>query len=88
MIDEALQAVSHFSRETGIIDRDVDLTLEGLAAYPSRAYLWTPDSMDPFYYALEEADRMRWGRAIGVRERPRGIGVMSGFLHGGNDNGQ
>ena len=79
MIDEGLVAVREFSKETGIIDRDVDLILEGLAAYPSRAYLWTPDSMDPFYYALEEADRMSWGRAIGVRERPRGIGVMRGI---------
>jgi len=79
MIEEALKTVKQFSRETGIVDRNVDLILEGLAAYPSREFLFTPLMTDPIYYALTADDLDSFGRGIGVLERPRGRGVMSGI---------
>lgn len=79
MIEEALKVVRQFSRETGIVDRNVDLVLEGLAAYPGREFLFTPLMTDPIYYALTPDDINSFGRGIGVLERPRGRGVMTGI---------
>jgi len=53
---DAVEIVKHFSRQTGIVDKNVDLLLNGLYKFPARQFLFTPFGCNPVYYTTHVAE--------------------------------
>lgn len=82
MFADILSEVARFSRQTGIVDKNVDLLLNGLCKYPAKLFLFTPlnehiyYTYDPGYDPVKEFKMQYMGE---WPEKPKCEGDLVNF---------
>lgn len=91
-MNDTVKAVKRFSSVTGIVDKDVDILIDGLFKYPAEEFLFTPFMVKPIYYPVvkrfeeqyleswpDKGDGRYLGRGIAFNKNPRKRATLRGI---------